>query len=173
MASSAWNALPWHPKHQELQWDHIDWGALSQTLFWNPILSLLYAFYFVYATQTQISFNVKFLVQILYVSLECDTFHLFTFLFRKHRNYGRGYKRGKEWTSGAQILRKNMKIKRATFTIKRHILICSARDWFEVQYTARRTSFWFWIFVVRVTCPTQCWRSFAVLKHFDNLGMAM
>jgi hypothetical protein len=27
--------------------------------------------------------------------------------------------------------------------------------------------------VVRVTCPTQCWRCFAVLKHFDNLGMAM
>jgi len=45
---------------------------------------LLYAFYFVYATQTQISFNVKFLVQILYVSLECDTFfHLFTFFFQE------------------------------------------------------------------------------------------
>jgi hypothetical protein len=45
---------------------------------------LLYAFYFVYATQTLIFFNVKFLVQILYVSLECDTcIHLFTFFFQE------------------------------------------------------------------------------------------
>lgn len=59
---------------------------------------------------------------------------------RKQRNFGRRYSKDKEWTSGAQILRKSMKTKKATSIIRRHTLTYSARDWYE------KTLFWIFLF---------------------------
>jgi len=47
--------------------------------------------------------------------------------FRKPKNCGRGYRRGKEWTNGGQNLKKNMKIVKVTFTTRRLTLIFNAK----------------------------------------------
>lgn len=118
MAPSAWYALPWHSKHQKLQRDHFNWDILFIYFWWWKFRRL-------YFYQLDWIFGDVLLISLLSIV------NPIKILRRKLRNCRRKFKRGKDWTYGVQILKKNMKIGRTTYTRRRHTLICNDSDWYE------------------------------------------